>query len=96
MNITDIRVRKTFEDEKLKALVSITIDNDFAVHDIKVIAASGRLFVAMPSRKDEKGVFRDIAHPITGNARQDLESGIIDAYLVYLKAKQNSTATPGI
>ena len=96
MNITDIRVRKTFEDEKLKALVSITIDNDFAVHDIKVIAGSGRLFVAMPSRKDEQGVFRDIAHPITGNARQDLESGIIDAYLVYLKAKQNPTVTPGI
>ena len=65
MNITDIRIRKIYEDARLKALVSVTIDGDLAVHDIKVIEGPERLFVAMPSRKDENGTFRDIAHPIT-------------------------------
>ena len=62
MNITDIRIRKIYEDARLKALVSVTIDGDLAVHDIKVIEGPERLFVAMPSRKDENGTFRDIAH----------------------------------
>jgi stage V sporulation protein G len=86
LNITDIRVRRTFQDNKLKALVSVTIDNDFAVHDIKVIDGTERLFVAMPSRKDENGVFRDIAHPITPEARRTLEQGILSAYYEYLEA----------
>ena len=60
MNITDIRIRKIYEDARLKALVSVTIDGDLAVHDIKVIEGPERLFVAMPSRKDENGTFRDI------------------------------------
>ena len=68
MNITDIRIRKIYEDARLKALVSVTIDGDLAVHDIKVIEGPERLFVAMPSRKDENGTFRDIAHPITPEA----------------------------
>jgi stage V sporulation protein G len=85
LNITDIRVRRTFQDNKLKALVSVTIDNDFAVHDIKVIDGTERLFVAMPSRKDENGVFRDIAHPITAEARRALEQGILAAYHEYLE-----------
>ena len=68
MNVTDIRIRRTYEDGKLKALVSVTIDQDLAVHDIKVIEGSERLFVAMPSRKDDNGVFRDIVHPITMEA----------------------------
>ena len=63
MTITDIRIRKTYDDARLKALVSVTIDGDLAVHDIKVIEGPERLFVAMPSRKDENGTFRDIAHP---------------------------------
>ena len=85
MNITDIRVRRTFQDNKLKALVSVTIDGDFAVHDIKVIDGTERLFVAMPSRKDENGVFRDIAHPITPEARRTLEDSILGAYRAYLE-----------
>ena len=72
MNITDIRIRKTYDNDRLKALVSVTVDHDLAVHDLKVIAGPERLFVAMPSRKDESGVFRDIVHPITPEARKSL------------------------
>lgn len=75
MNITDIRIRKTYTENRLRALVSITVDYDLAVHDIKVIEGPERLFVAMPSRKDENGSFRDIAHPITPQARKQLEDG---------------------
>jgi len=90
MNITDIRVRRTYQDTRLRALVSVTIDNDLAVHDIKVIEGPERLFVAMPSRKDDNGVFRDIAHPITPEARKVLEEAILSAYHQYLE--QNSSA----
>lgn len=85
MNITDIRVRRTYQDTRLRALVSVTIDHDLAVHDIKVIEGPERLFVAMPSRKDDNGVFRDIAHPITPEARKILESRILAAYQEYLE-----------
>lgn len=80
MNITDIRIRKLYTDARLKALVSVTIDHDLAVHDIKVIEGPERLFVAMPSRKDENGVFRDITHPITPEARRTLEDAILQSY----------------
>ena len=85
MNITDIRVRRTYQDTRLKALVSVTIDNDLAVHDIKIIEGPERLFVAMPSRKDDNSVFRDICHPITPGARATLESAILSAYHEYLE-----------
>ena len=90
MNITDIRIRKIYEDARLKALVSVTIDGDLAVHDIKVIEGPERLFVAMPSRKDENGTFRDIAHPITPEARHTR----YQTHLAQLEAEQ--TATPHI
>lgn len=81
MNITDIRIRKAHNNgTRLKALVSITIDNALAVHDIRVIQGPERLFVAMPNRKDDKGAFRDIAHPITSEARAELEAAILKAY----------------
>ena len=80
MNITDIRIRKTYTENRLRALVSITVDYDLAVHDIKVIEGPERLFVAMPSRKDENGSFRDIAHPITPAARRQLEDAILAVY----------------
>lgn len=92
MNITDIRIRKLYDDARLRALVSVTIDGDFTVHDIKVIQGPERLFAAMPSRKDENGMFRDIAHPITPIARQNLENAILDRYLEYLAAQQVQTA----
>lgn len=86
MNITDIRIRHFYADERLKALVSITIDNDFAVHDIKIIQGTSRLFVAMPSRKDDKGNFRDIVHPITAEARETMENKILTAYKDYISS----------
>ena len=85
MTITDIRIRKTYDDARLKALVSVTIDGDLAVHDIKVIEGPERLFVAMPSRKDENGTFRDIAHPITPAARRTLEDAILTQYAQYME-----------
>ena len=84
MNITDIRIRKTYTENRLRALVSITVDYDLAVHDIKVIEGPERLFVAMPSRRDEGGAFRDIAHPITAQAREQLEGCVLRAYWDYL------------
>ncbi len=91
MNITDIRIRKTYQNDRLKALVSVTVDHDLAVHDLKVIEGPERLFVAMPSRKDEGGVFRDIVHPITPEARHAMEDAILTAYqehLAQLKAEE--------
>lgn len=88
MNITDIRIRKLYEDNRLRALVSVTIDGDFTVHDIKVIQGPERLFAAMPSRKDENGLFRDIAHPITAIARQELENAILTRYQEYVGLPQ--------
>ena len=84
MNITDIRIRKTYQNDRLRALVSVTIDHDLAVHDLKVIEGPERLFVAMPSRKDEGGVFRDIVHPITPEARRSMEEAILSAYREHL------------
>ena len=89
MNITDIKIRRTYQESRMRALVSITLDNDFAVHDIKVIEGDDRLFVAMPSRKEETGVFRDIAHPITPQARKTLEGAIIQAYQSHLQEQEN-------
>ncbi|MBR5372612.1 MAG: septation regulator SpoVG [Oscillospiraceae bacterium] len=80
MEITDLKIRKMMTDGRLRAIVSITLDQMIAVHDIKVVEGESRLFVAMPSRRDESGVFRDIVHPISAEARQYLEEYILDAY----------------
>lgn len=80
MDITDIKIRKTVFEGRLRAIVSITIDGIFAVHDIKIVQGDERLFVAMPSRKDENGVFRDIVHPISPSARKLIETQILEAY----------------
>ena len=84
MLITDVRIRKVFADGNLKAVISITIDNSLAIHDIKVIQGTDRLFVAMPSRKDENGIYRDIVHPIDVSTRDDFERIIIAAYEDYI------------
>lgn len=80
MQITDVKVRKLMSGGRLRAVVSVTLDNMLAIHDIKVVQGEERLFVAMPSRKDENGVFRDIAHPISAEARKLFEERILDAY----------------
>lgn len=89
MNITDIIFRKTFDIGKLRAVVSITLDGCFAIHEIKVIQTD-HLFVAMPYRTDSYGISHDIAHPIGETARHELESAIISAYKEYVSAHETS------
>ena len=88
MNITDIKIRKIIPDGRLRAIISITIDDMLAIHDIKVVQGDERLFVAMPSRKDENGVFRDVVHPISPEARQLIEGQILDAYTRHIELMQ--------
>ena len=80
MEITDVKIRKIMSEGRLRAVVSVTIDDMLAVHDIKVVQGDERLFVAMPSRNDENGVIRDIVHPISPSARKLFEESILDAY----------------
>ena len=80
MQVTDVRIRKISDDDKMKAIVSITIDNEFAVHDIKIIDGSSGLFIAMPSRRLGKGEFRDIAHPLTPETREKIRDAIFAEY----------------
>lgn len=80
MEITDIRVRVANRDEKMRGVVSITFDNCFVVHDIKVIDGEKGLFIAMPSKKVGDAEYRDIAHPINAKMRQIVQEAVIDAY----------------
>ena len=80
MQITDIRIRKVDKDGKMKAVVSITIDDAFVVHDIKIIEGEKGLFIAMPSRKASDGEYRDIAHPINSGTREKIQKMTLDKY----------------
>lgn len=80
MQVTDVRVRMVSKDSKMKAVVSITLDNEFVVHDIKVIEGEKGLFIAMPSKKSAEGEYRDIAHPISSGTREMILRAILDAY----------------
>ena len=80
MKITDVRVRKVETDSKMKAVASITIDDVFVVHDIKVIEGEKGLFIAMPSRKASDGEYRDIAHPISSSTRENIQKLILEKY----------------
>ncbi|HCJ57843.1 MULTISPECIES: septation regulator SpoVG [Lutispora] len=80
MNITDVRIRKVNAEGKMKAVVSVTFDNEFVVHDIKVIEGQEGLFIAMPSRKTPDGEFKDIAHPINSSTREKIQSAILEEY----------------
>lgn len=80
MQITDVRVRKVTKEGKMKAVVSITLDNEFVVHDIKVIEGEKGLFIAMPSLKAADGEYRDIAHPINSETRERIQSIILEKY----------------
>ena len=80
MQITDVRVRKVAKEGKLKAVVSITMDAEFVVHDIKVIEGEKGLFIAMPSKKAVDGEYRDIAHPINSETREKIQSIILENY----------------
>ena len=89
MQITDIKIRKFFDEGPMKAVVSVTFDNCLAVHDIKVIYARDRYFIVMPSRKNPDGSYRDIVHPINADFRGALEEAVIDAYHVQLVAAEH-------
>ena len=101
MEITDVRIRKLMPSEpqgdkqhsRLRGIISITLDDTVAVHDIKVVQGGERLFVAMPSRRDDNGVYRDIVHPITPEARSRLESRILAAYKEEIERQQAEQGT---
>ena len=95
MQITDVKIRKTFDDGPLKAVVSLTFDAQLAVHDIKVIYANDRYFIVMPSRKNGDGTYRDIAHPISAEFRVSVEETVLAAYreeLERLKAETENAS----
>ena len=95
MRITDVRVRKMTQDSKMKAIVSITIDDEFVVHDIKVIEGEKGLFIAMPSKKASDGEYRDIAHPINSETRDRIQRIILESYENAL-LEPNSEYTYGV
>lgn len=92
MQITDVRVRKIDKEGKMKAIVSITLDNEFVIHDIKVIEGEKGLFIAMPSRKAADGEYRDIAHPINSGTRDMIQSVILNKYETTAMEAEEDTA----
>ena len=90
MQITDIKVRKISQEGKMKAVVSVTFDNVFVVHDIKVIEGKEKLFAAMPSRKSTDGTYRDIVHPITSEMRDELQNAILAKYEEFLASEDSA------
>ena len=91
MHVTDVRVRRIAREGKMRAVVSITIDNVFVVHDIKVIEGEKGLFIAMPSKKSADGEYRDIAHPINTDTRTMIDAADLEAYDIALKEAEVET-----
>lgn len=89
MQITDVKVRKLFDEGPMKAIVSVTFDGQLAVHDIKVINARDKYFIVMPSRKNPDDTYRDIVHPINSQFRAALEKAVIEAYYEALENAEN-------
>ena len=87
MQITDVRVRRIDKEGKMRAIVSVTFDNEFVVHDIKVIEGEKGLFIAMPSRKAADGEYRDIAHPINARTREMIQSVILEKYFMVIESE---------
>lgn len=92
MTITDVRVRKISNEGKMKAVASITLDEEFVVHDIKIIEGEKGLFIAMPSRKTAENEFRDIAHPIKPETREYIQTTILKAYEECISAEEESSS----
>ena len=92
MEITDVRVRKVNKEGKMKAVISVTFDNEFVVHDIKVIEREEGLFIAMPSRKTTEGEFRDIAHPINAATREKIQAVVLEKYKIALAEMEAAEA----
>ena len=91
MQITDVRIRKVEKEGKMKAVVSITIDDEFVIHDIKIIDGEKGLFIAMPSRKAADGEYRDIAHPINAETRERVQGVVLEQYRRELAQLQEAT-----
>lgn len=89
MEVTDVRIRKVTEESKMKAIVSVTFDDEFVVHDIKVIDGLNGIFIAMPSRKMADGEFRDIAHPINATTRKRIQEAVFAEYEKSLAESEN-------
>lgn len=89
MQITDVRIRKISKEGKMKAVVSITLDSEFVIHDIKVIEGEKGLFIAMPSRRAGDGEYRDIAHPINSNTREMIQRIILEKYEAVMLEEEN-------
>jgi len=96
MEITDIKIRKLFEEGPMKAVVSVTFDGQLALHDIKVIHARDKHFIVMPSRKNADGTYRDIVHPINAQFRADLENAVIAAYREELEKAPETVAEEAV
>ena len=90
MQITDVRIRKVNKEGKMKAVVSITLDNEFVVHDIKIIEGEKGMFIAMPSRRAGDGEYRDIAHPINSETREKIQTIILEKYEVAANAEEEA------
>ena len=88
MEITDIKIRKTFEEGPLRASLSVTFDDSLALHDVKIINADSRQFVVMPSRKNADGTYKDIVHPINSDFRKRLEEKLLSAYHTHLMEEE--------
>lgn len=88
--ITEIKIRKIYPTGKLKALASIILNDEIAIHEIKIIQTESKYFVAMPNRKDDNGVYRDLIHPIKPDMRKDMENQILDEYFRCIKSIGNS------
>lgn len=93
MQITDVRVRKVNDEGKMKAIASVTFDDEFVVHDIKIIEGQNGLFIAMPSKKMGEGDFRDIAHPLRSDTRNKIKDAIFAEYEKALASKQDTVDT---
>lgn len=94
MQITDIKIRKTFNDDgPMKAVVSVTFDHQLALHDVKVINTKDKYFIVMPSRKNPDGTYRDIIHPINSEFRQLLEASVLEEYFAELKRIEEGAVT---
>ncbi len=85
MIVTDVRIRRITRQVKMRAIVSITLDDNFAIHDVRVIEGNNGLFVAMPSKRNPNGEFRDIAHPINVNTRGEIQRAVLEAYSIEME-----------
>lgn len=94
MEITDIKIKHLHEEGRMRAVVSITFDNEFAVHDIKIIEGQDKFFLAMPSRRMQDGTYRDIVHPISPAMRTRLEQRVLELYYATLPEQDAAVATP--